>query len=883
MTTILLSELKNKLGNFNKTYLADGSILQAANVVQASGKTVELPIDEVSNYFDTLCEKTDTAVVLGVAEFEEYDIVTLSSRELNREKRVIARAQDYFAYANHDSVSLILLDHDSGASIETHNQFLRDLDEVLSPCLIGETDQQRKSICRWTRPSTSGAVKGSTKNGQHTFLAVRNAHPDIVSLIHKWCWLHPIYGKGYKINKAGNVMDESLVDSATGGPERVVYTSDPTLLNDDELIVRRCAYHPGGILDSELVVHLLREKTKGFANEWRSRKKFLDNLPEVKSKKAEHVAKLASKKVADGYSPKEAKRIVSGYQQQVVYSNDTLLKNSGESIQVVDILTDRDSYINVGHFCDPVERELDRNVGMIMGDDNQVFLHSFEDGGIKYILKWTYEDLNTWVSSCDQDELEDWFSLHIPNSNCSNIQTEKLNGIVSKRLDVSIAAVRKDVKSYKAPQAFDDGVSSDLDVKSTHADIIHDYLNNAGDCRGFGNGVYTWNEGNTIWVKRDVQALSEQIMDRYNHVSTCQRIPEYKALSIGIAANTKINVTTWESAYGFPASDAFYMVTSDGVTKENYSKQLGCRYKLQYKPEPIPTPYFDMLLKNVINPIALQRLFGLSLCGYLLEMQKAVVLKGPGGTGKGTLSNILKAMLPSDRVTNVSLAGMDLEKHRIALVDSVINIIPETDCSGPPLSLNGFKMITGDDTVSAWVLYKGMIFFKPTCVNWLSINDWPPLATAGPEIERRVGNTIIEFVRRNDSQIDGLAKMIISQELPGILYWAIQGVKDYFHTDEEYGGLYNEHSSALFQLWTRSFDPIKTFFDERVNLPDSKDTAGFFVKRSTLYKEYKLFCENSGLRVMGRNKFYTTIQEKYNMKGASLLEGEFYYKELRLK
>ncbi len=865
--TITLSEFTNKIGNFNKQIeinkTGEVKIDSAANVVSASAKTMTMGLDDVASYIDSLKKRYDTALVLGVwrdgiENWNEYDIEISGSED--PANGIIARTKKFFQYANNDSTSLMYLDFDGDHDEKTRNVFLSELDIILADSLIGELGHEREKICRWIRPSSSGSatIKGKTGTGLHVYLAVKNASEELIKLIHKFCWMQD-YGRGYKLTAAGTILAESLIDPAVGSPERVVYSADMTCTGDGrddhyDYISRDCEYVPGGIIDCEIAIQILRDITVDYDREWNLYKSRVEKSQEVIDARNTWKAAQIEKKIEAGFSKKEAKMAVKSLANGILLSNEMLLRNDGSEVRVSDIMCDPDTWLRVNKFCDPIKKEQHRNVGMILGTDEKMFLNSKSHGGVKYWFRWNYEDLADWVANCELDELEDWISIHISNAEISTIQSERLVKEAAALLNISVVVVRKEVKIQEEElrgmetEANAESDEAWLDQTATHGDIIEDYIRDAGDCRGYGDGLYIWNDG-TTWEKHSIGFIQKELRHRYNHVLRCSRVSDYKALSVAITGDDSICVSEWNQEYGVPCSDGFYKVTEEGCVRTDYTKDLGCRFKLGFKPDfHMKTPLFDKLLENVEDEILYQQMLGLSITGYLHKMQKVFTMFGEGGAGKGTTNDIITAMFPSRQVTNVPLDKLNDERFLVPLVDSQVNIISEVSAS-KPIDLTGLKKASGGDGMSAWVLYQGQRFFTPTCSFVINMNNWIGLKQVGSDVKRRLGHSIVKFVKRQDKQIDGLAEQIIQHEMPGVLAWALDGVRTYF----EYG-LHDELSLGLYQQWTASVDPVSLFFDERCIFTPRRS-----VLRSELYKGLERFCEESNYYTPKKGVFFERL------------------------
>jgi hypothetical protein len=862
---ISLTEIVNNNGIIAKRYTSDG-VLPAANVSSASARTVKLELNQVSKYLNSLDKKNDTAILLGVWDqsdkWEKFDIVTDSSPNKNPEQGVIARTTEFFRYANSDQVSLVLFDFDSGATVAEREQFLGDLDELLYDCIIDEKSTGK--ICKWSRPSSSATVQinGETGKGLHVFIPVKNAKPELLELIHRWAWLNDYGSSRHKVSRAAIVLPVSIIDPAVRGPERIIYTSAAVVEREDaKQIDRTCSYSPGGILDCELALNLLGELTADFKTKWNSHKQKVANSREVLDARKEFMSAKTAELVNKGHSVGDASTLAKALSDRVLLSSSSLTRTDGSLVRVLDILLSRDSWLDEAHFCDPIKLNVGRNVAQIKGDDNHLILHSFSHGGIIYKIEFAFDDLLKWIEKADEREVMQKFRNYVGQGTFSSAELESLASAAAAKLGLAKAALRADAKAGQKNKAEAPEITEDsefqIDPDATHYQITEAYL--AGvDARSYGDGLFLWKQGATIWEKQSLHRVVNDLGTRFGHVSLCRTASHYRQVAGLIMQNPYISVEDWPRKYGIPCVDGFYeVIEGQGTQVVPYKKDFGCRWKLKIKPDfSMKTPLFDKVIANVENPILFQQLFGLLVSGYLRKMQKVAVFFGEGGSGKGTTNDILTALLPTGKRTGISLQDMNNPERLMPLVDSAVNIVPEIRKTTRPLDLTGLKMLTGGDLIAGRQLYVGMVHFMPACCHVLNMNDWPMLSSTGSEIERRMGETIVRFNKTHQDAIVGLAEQVIRHELPGILAWAIEGIRLYFSE-----GLDSTRSLELFTDWTKSFSPISAFVDEYCVLVRNREGAEL---RSDLWLAFSRFCEESKFGVVpGKYEFYGELVNKY--------------------
>lgn len=889
---ITFTEIEVDKGNVAKKYIVDAdgklSVKSAANIYSGKAEVKSIPAESFSEYLKELGGYDNKCITLGT--FGEVGEVKELTTKDNVKDDFIARTKDFFDWCNSGNIGLIYLDFDKPVSGTEREDFLGDLDVLLQDALIGESETERTTICKWIRGSSSSSVKvkGETGSGLHVFIPVKGNADNIVQLIHRLCWLDDRF-RGWRLTEAGTVLPESLIDGMVGSPERVIYTADAQISNRGNFdwiaaVERDCRYVPGGVLDAEIARTILETLCADFRYEWNIYRRSIESSPEVKQKRKEWKARQIKKYQKKGLDIKESKKIVEGLEEKIIYSNFTLLRNDGTQVSVRDILCNPDDWIDVGGFADPIKMEQSRNVGMILGSHDNLILHSFSHGGIKYKLRWDFEDLLNWAESCGVDELEENFALF--GTLCgihgiTGVQEDRYIEIITDRLQCGKGGLRKDIsetkkriKKKQPPETIGDDSEADclydskedgshMEAGATHGDVITDFLSFLPDCVSYGDTLYTWS-GSSLWTGMNTGAIQKKIRVRYNHVERCKRVSDYRSIAGAIVTEEDIRTEQWVETPGFPCSDGFYEVSPDGfpgidgdsgykfIRLRRYEKEDYCRFKLGLKPDfdfEIESGMFNHILENVDNPVLLQQLCGLAVCGLLPQLQKVATFFGDGGAGKGTMFDILEALLPKSRLTSISIEQMNDPKYRINLADSRINFVSEIR-KDRKIDLTGLKEIVGGGTITGRPLYMPPVSFKPNVGMILSMNEFFRLNEVGSAIQRRFGDTIVKFVRRNEFQIDGLAQMIIEKELPAVLAWCMTGVELWAE-----GGLDITLSKSLWEDWKLVEDPVALFIKEAVM------TGGKGIHRTLAWDRYMKFCEESNVKPLRKGEFYVQMDK----------------------
>jgi putative DNA primase/helicase len=255
----------------------------------------------------------------------------------------------------------------------------------------------------------------------------------------------------------------------------------------------------------------------------------------------------------------------------------------------------------------------------------------------------------------------------------------------------------------------------------------------------------------------------------------------------------------------------------------------------------------DIFQNDTETVAAVQRLVGLTATGRPDE-EVIIFCVGHGANGKSIFGNVLAAIMGDYSATAPSsiLAARRADDHSarsdLAMLHGArivsINELP----GGMQLDETVTKQLTGREPISARFLYKEHFTFLPRFTPWVRTNHRPIIKGTDNGIWRRM--VIIPFRRTfaPEEQDNDLEAKLLS-ESKGILTWMIEGARSYLGSGLKHSGAM---ISEVAQYRTDS-DLLGEF------LADATVTdSGSEVMQTTLYANYKLWCERNGLRPVSK-------------------------------
>lgn len=251
----------------------------------------------------------------------------------------------------------------------------------------------------------------------------------------------------------------------------------------------------------------------------------------------------------------------------------------------------------------------------------------------------------------------------------------------------------------------------------------------------------------------------------------------------------------------------------------------------------------------------LQKSIGYSLSGSTQE-QVMFLLHGSGANGKSVFLNVIKEMMgdygqqaPTSLLMAKKSDGVPNDVARLKGARYIATI--ETE-KGKRLAEALVKQLTGGDTITARFLRQEFFEFKPEGKFFLATNHKPVISGDDYAIWRRI--RLIPFeVTIPEEKRDPLLEYKLHDELPGILCWAIEGLKKWMKE----GLKAPEKVLAATDEYRESMDNLGMFIDECCVLDPNAKTP---IKE--LYEAYNQWALDNGLHPMGNPQLRERLKER---------------------
>lgn len=268
--------------------------------------------------------------------------------------------------------------------------------------------------------------------------------------------------------------------------------------------------------------------------------------------------------------------------------------------------------------------------------------------------------------------------------------------------------------------------------------------------------------------------------------------------------------------------------------------------------------FLDQIFENDKELIRyIQKALGYSLSGDVSE-QCVFFLYGMGRNGKSTFLEIVRKIM-NDYATNIqpesimvksSANNANSDIARLKGARFVTSVEPN---EGMRLNEGLIKQLTGDDMITARKLYGDEFEFRPEFKLWMATNHKPIIRGNDLGIWRRIH--IIPFsVTIPDDKVDKHLSEKLTQELPDILAWMVEGYKLWKFEELRKPKVIQD----AVEEYKNEMDVISAF------LASDYIVEGGEVKAQALYAVYCQWAAECNEYKMSSTKFGREIVKRYN-------------------
>jgi P4 family phage/plasmid primase-like protien len=311
--------------------------------------------------------------------------------------------------------------------------------------------------------------------------------------------------------------------------------------------------------------------------------------------------------------------------------------------------------------------------------------------------------------------------------------------------------------------------------------------------------------------------------------------------------------------WGFHDHSYKYFITN----KMNYNYDNGATCPLWLK---TLEEYFG---ENAIQIDLLQEFFGYCL-SYDRSLEKLLILYGVSRGGKNTIIQTLMQLFPSTEGDMQELTC--IERRSTMLCDSKVVFFNEVNQLSSNEIVDNLKKISSTDNISVRYLKADSFILKDVPKIIIAFNNPPE----NMKIDRGLKNRMlsIKFTRSFEGKENINLKSELTEELPGILNWALKGYEKIYknkgfsqHTidSERLFSLANQATSDIFDFLTRMRSECNTW--NGIALKNKAISDGIIEPKTSSTSFYRILSNFGAERSQGRGGINIIIPDKLNKLG----------------
>jgi P4 family phage/plasmid primase-like protien len=233
----------------------------------------------------------------------------------------------------------------------------------------------------------------------------------------------------------------------------------------------------------------------------------------------------------------------------------------------------------------------------------------------------------------------------------------------------------------------------------------------------------------------------------------------------------------------------------------------------------------------------LQEWMGYCLVGDTSQ-QKMMLMVGPKRSGKGTIGRVLQALVGAGNVAGPTTTGLAGTFGLQQLIGKSLAIVSDARFAGDGVSvvIERLLCISGEDALSIDRKYLGAVTLRLPTRFMLLTNELPRLTDSSGALAGRF--VILRLTRSFYGREDVNLTQSLTEELPGILLWAIEGLLRL----RRQGHFTRPKSTADAMLEMEDLSsPVSAFVRDYCEV-----RAGVKVNVADLYAAWKRWCEQEG-------------------------------------
>jgi putative DNA primase/helicase len=300
-----------------------------------------------------------------------------------------------------------------------------------------------------------------------------------------------------------------------------------------------------------------------------------------------------------------------------------------------------------------------------------------------------------------------------------------------------------------------------------------------------------------------------------------------------------------------------------------HDKDYFATYMLPIKFDPLHVPdcptwkkCLDQWMNDPAAAVEAQKYAGYCLTRET-RYEKMLILCGPGGDGKSTFMNVMRALVGEANVSHIPMGRLEDQFYLSRLVDKLINM--STEIESKAMQSQEIKAIVSGDPICASFKNQTPFDFVPFCKLVYSTNRLPKMLDNSDGFFRKIMIIKFEgqFVKRAAADLFLMDKLL--EELPGIFAWALMGLVKL----REEGFTEAASMKAAVADYKMINNNVLYYIDQHIEASD-----GSKVIKSVLYEDYVKRIRSYNLTPLGEPNFRSEFIRQMKERGIELKDGK---------
>lgn len=402
----------------------------------------------------------------------------------------------------------------------------------------------------------------------------------------------------------------------------------------------------------------------------------------------------------------------------------------------------------------------------------------------------------------------------------------------------SVASLRKELREIGKGD-----ISGENHDEVARAVLSH--ISDFGELRYSAGRFWQWKGSH--WEEKPEGEIVRVVSEEFGSFPVCKRQTDYVAivrLLRDTAAADLVNV----NFRGINFANGFLTEDLDLI---EHHPDFGQTYVLpfRYMPELAgKMPMFNELMytswgedEDYADKVSgLQEAIGATVFSVATSYQRAICLFGQAGSGKSTMSQIIRAMLPKGSLSAIPPQDWSDRFLPAEMFGKLFNFAGELS-ETRAIPGESFKQIVEGERITAQYKNQQPFQFNPICAQWFLSNHLPKTTDSSDGFNRRW--LFIEWKRPVPvgKRIPDLARNIVDEEREAILAWAVHG---YIRLKKQGDYTLSTSHRELTEQMATDNNSVRYFLasSPRLSMVEGKSCSV-----TDIYAEYQSFCLATGV------------------------------------